>query len=1094
MKPWSVGVRIVLSLSVFLFLLQVIPPYVCAQTTNGAILGTVQDASGAGVPGVNISVRSVETGATRSVVTDSNGNYEVLSLPAGGYEIAASLKGFKTQLRQGINLTVGASISVNFSLVVGDVVERVVVSDDTPQVDTTSSTISGVVGETAIRELPLNGRDWLQLATLQVGVIGGLEQQSSAVSTNSRAARGNGENLYISGNRPTENLYQVDGLIVDDSANGSPGSGLNVNLGVDAVREFAVLTSDYGAQYGITSGGVVHAIFKSGTNQIHGDAFGFFRNSALDTRNYFDNADPKQGPVGTPPFHRNQYGGSIGGPIVKDKTFFFGSFEGLNQDRSISEKSLTLSNAARNGVVPNPNGPGTITVPIAQSIQPFLALFPVTSAPDNGDGTANLVFPGAETGHEYYAVGKFDHNFSDLTRLSASFQWDTGALLQPDLFDQKLLGSPSNHYNFTTSLQHSFSTTVLNTARIGVSRTFAADSQDVSAVSPLDTATNLGFLPNLPVGIFTAGPLSTAGGLGASGSDTFHFTSYQASDDLNVIRGRHTLQFGFLFDRIDDNFNSANIPLGEWDYNSVQDLLTNNPQDFTSDLPGTNGARGLRSDVFGLYAQDSFRVRHNLTLNYGVRYETSTPVSEQNGKVATLVNLTDPTPRIGGAFFNNPTKRNFAPRVGLAWDPTGSGKTSIRAAFGTYDILPLPYLFINRTHGAPFFLQGNANCPCLDQNNQPLFPDGLSLLQGPGAKSRVAFVEANPHRSYNDQWNLTIQRQITPNTAVTIGYVGSHAVHVPLGIEDMDQVPLSQVTTAPDGHLLFPIPQPVGNFKQQVKNIQRINPNFSRIVGTLWRDYSKYNALLVNVSKRMSHGFAVQGSYTWSKSLDQGSATFSDNEYLNTAGPSYAFIPSLQNGVSDFNITHNFVLNGTWNIPIPESFHGASRAVLGGWELGSIFTAHTGVPFTVKLNSDIAFTGNSRVNSSAGGQRPNFNNIPGCSTNPVNPGQFSNYINLNCFSLPALGELGDLGRNTLRGPGFADFDFSLFKNVALSQEKYRIQFRAEAFNILNHTNFGAQTTGVFSGTSTTPLTSAGQLQSPTLTTSRQIQLGVKFVF
>jgi hypothetical protein len=250
----------------------------------------------------------------------------------------------------------------------------------------------------------------------------------------------------------------------------------------------------------------------------------------------------------------------------------------------------------------------------------------------------------------------------------------------------------------------------------------------------------------------------------------------------------------------------------------------------------------------------------------------------------------------------------------------------------------------------------------------------------------------------------------------------------------------------------------------------------------------------VNVSKRMSHGFAVQGSYTWSKSLDQGSATFSDNEFLNTAGPSYAFIPNLQNGVSDFNITHNFVLNGTWNIPIPESMHGASRAILGGWELGSIFTAHTGVPFTVKLNSDIAFTGNSRVNSSAGGQRPNFNNIPGCSTNPVNPGQFSNYINLNCFSLPAFGELGDLGRNTLRGPGFADFDFSIFRNVALAQEKYRIQFRAEAFNILNHTNFGAQTTGVFSGTSTTPLSSAGQLQPPTLTTSRQIQFGVKFVF
>ncbi len=1087
MKSTSVWVRAVFSLAIFMLLPHVFPTYVRAQTTNGAILGAVHDASGAGIPGVKVVVKNTETGVTRSAITDGDGAYEVLSLPAGAYQVEASLQGFKTELRQGIALTVGASISVNFSLSVGDVVEKVVVNEDTPQVETTSSAVSGVVGEAAIRELPLNGRDWLQLATLQAGVIGGLEQQSSANSTNSRAARGNGENLYISGNRPTENLYQVDGLIVNDYANGSPGSGLNVNLGVDAVREFAVLTSDYGAQYGITSGGVVNAIFKSGTNQIHGDAFGFFRNSALDAANVFDNENPANGPVGAPPFHRNQYGGSIGGPIVKDKTFFFGSFEGLNQDRSISERSLTLSDAARSGVVPNPNGPGSITVPISPSIQPYLALFPVANGPDNGDGTAPYVFAGAETGHEYYVVGKLDHNFSDLTRLSASFQWDTGALLQPDLFNQKLLGSPSGHDNFTVSLQHSFTPTVLNTSRIGVSRTFAADSQDVSALSPLATNTQLGFIPGLPVGVLTAGNLSTAGGLGASGSDNFHFTSYQASDDINWIRGRHTLQFGFLFDRIDDNFNSANIPLGEWDYASVQDLLTNNPQDFTSDFPGTNGARGLRSDVFGAYAQDSFRIRHNLTLNYGVRYETSTPVSEQNGKVATLVNLTDAAPRVGGAFFNNLTKRNFAPRVGLAWDPTGSGKTSIRASFGIYDILPLPYLFINRTHGAPFFLQGTAQAPPPSD-----FPNqGLGALSPNTA--RVAYVEANPHRAYNDQWNLTIQRQLTPNTALTIGYVGSHAVHVPLGIEDLDQVPLSQVTFSPTGQPMFPIP-PGSSFKQQVKNIQRINPNFGRIVGTLWRDYSKYNGLLVNVSKRLSHGFAVQGAYTWSKSLDQGSATFSDNEYLNTAGSPYAFLPNLQNGVSDFNITHNFTLNGTWNIPVSESLHGAPRAILSGWELGSIFSAHTGVPFTAKVNSDIAFTGNSRVNSSAGGQRPNFNPIPGCSTNPVNAGQPTNYINLNCFTLPALGTLGDLGRNTLRGPGFVDFDFSLFRNIGLHQERYKLQFRAEAFNVLNHANYGVQTTGVFSGTNTTPLASAGQLQPPTLTTSRQIQLGVKFIF
>src|SRR3984893_458012 len=356
MKPTGAYIRMVTAVLFFLF---GISGNAGAQTTNGTISGAVHDATGAAMGGVNVMLKSVETGASREAATNGDGEYEFVSLPAGGYQATATFTGIKTQQPQGIVLTGGANVAVNFSLSLGDVVEKVVVSEDTPQVDTSSATVAGIVGEATIRELPLNGRDWLQLATLQPGVIGGLEQQSSAVSTNSRAARGNGENLYISGNRPTENLYLVDGLIVNDYANGSPGSGLNVNLGVDAVREFAVLTSDYGAQYGMTSGGVVNAIFKSGTNQIHGDAFGFFRNSALDARNFFDPAG------GVPPFHRNQYGGSIGGPIVRDKAFFFASFEGLNQDLSMSEKSLTLSNSARNGTVPNPNGPGNITVPVS---------------------------------------------------------------------------------------------------------------------------------------------------------------------------------------------------------------------------------------------------------------------------------------------------------------------------------------------------------------------------------------------------------------------------------------------------------------------------------------------------------------------------------------------------------------------------------------------------------------------------------------------------------------------------------------------------------------------------------------------------------
>jgi carboxypeptidase family protein/TonB-dependent receptor-like protein len=1073
------------SFAVWILILMV-PGCVFAQRNNGTIAGVVSDSSGAQVAGAKVSVTNSGTLAEQTVTTNARGQYEFVGLPAAAYKLEAVSKGFKSEIRLGVDLTVGASITLNLSLQPGEVTQTVVVTDDAPQVETSSPTVSGVVGGQAIRELPLNGRDWLQLATLQAGVIGGLGQQATqGAPTNSRAVRGNGENLYINGNRPTENLYLVDGLIVNDYANGSPGSGLNINLGVDAVREFAVLTSGTSAQYGMTSGGVVNAAFKSGTNQFHGTGFGFFRNAALDTRNYFDP------PSGVPPFHRNQYGASIGGPIQKKKTFFFSSFEGLNEALSLSENSLTLSDAARKGIVPNPNGSGNITVPISPNVQPFLALFPTANGADNGDGTAFYVFPGAETGSEYYALGKIDHTFSSATNLSGSYQWDQASLLAPDPYSQKLTGSPSNHDNFTIALQNAFNANIFNTARIGFSHTFASDAEDVSALSPLATNTQLGFSPNLPVGVLRAGALTTAGGLGASGADVFHFITYQASDDFSWIKGKHTLQFGFNFERIDDNLDSINVPLGEWDFGSIHDFLTSVPQDFTSLAPGTDGKRGLRSDIYGAYAQDVIRVSSRLTVTVGARYEINTPVSEQNGKISLLLNITDATPKLGGSFIGKANDLNFSPRVGVAFDPFGTGKTSIRASYGIYDILPLPYLFVIRTHSSPFFVTGIVQAPPGSD-----FPgNGLSLLTP--ATGEATFIQQNPPRAYNQAWNLTIQHQVTAKTALTIGYVGNHSVHVPETIDDEDQVPASQVTVGPNGQLQFPIPAAGCNTTPVpgscFSKINRINPNYGRIEGEVWTDYSIYHGLLVNVSRTLAHGFSLQGTYTWSKILDDGSTTFSEHEYNNSIGPSYAFDLKLQKGVSDFNITNNAVLNGQWNIPIPSTLRGAAKGVLEGWQLGSIFQFHSGEPFSATLSSDQAFTGNTRTTAGGGGQRPDFKPGPGCSTNAINPGQPTNYIKTSCFSFPAPGTLGNLGRNTLSAPDFADLDSSVFKNIVITPDKYSLQLRGEVFNVLNHTNFGVQSTRLFNSAGGV-LKSAGVLPAPTLTTSRQIQFGAKFIF
>jgi hypothetical protein len=330
------------------------------------------------------------------------------------------------------------------------------------------------------------------------------------------------------------------------------------------------------------------------------------------------------------------------------------------------------------------------------------------------------------------------------------------------------------------------------------------------------------------------------------------------------------------------------------------------------------------------------------------------------------------------------------------------------------------------------------------------------------------------------QWNFTVQRQLVSNLALTVGYVGSRGNHLPRSIEDADQVPLSLVTIAPDGHLQFP----------KTGTIQRINPVYSRIAATVWDDSSTYHSLVTNLEKRFSRGFFFSAGYSWSKSIDLGSNTFSDNEATNTSGSPYAFQPRLQRGVSDFDVTHNFVLNYSYAIPTSSSFTGLRRAALGGWELGGIFTARSGAPFSVTVQTDRARTGDSRTRSTSGGQRPDYSAAPGCNPNAINPGNPNNYINIQCFAYPALGTLGNLGRNTLRGPGMQEDDFSLFKNWFLFGERVKLQFRAEAFNLLNKANFQGPKVKVFDGAGN-PIPNAGLLTSPTQTSEREIQFGLK---
>jgi Carboxypeptidase regulatory-like domain/TonB dependent receptor len=1056
------------------------PAWLHAQTVSGTILGLVQDPQGGAIGKAEVSARSLDTGAIRKTTSEDNGEYRITSVPAGSYEITITAPGFKTEVRSGIVVTVGADVGVNFAMTVGAVTEKVQVTAEAPQVDTSSSAMGGFVNSATIRELPLNGRDWLQLALLQPGAfISTGEYQTDT----SRAQRGNGLAISISGGRTTENVFRIDGLVVNDHANAGPGSSLHVNMGVDSIREFSVLTNNYSAEYGRGASGVVNAITKSGTNQFHGSAYYFHRNSAFDARNFFDGAI-------IAPFHRHQYGGAIGGPIKKDKTFFFSNYEALTEAKGQSASTDTVSANAHNGILcaNPPSCTSTTQVTVDQRVKPYLAFYPIPNGPVNGDA-GKFIFASVRLGDEKYVIGKVDHYFSANTTLNVHYSWDNTNVTSPDPYNEKLEGAPTRKINGIVSLQHLFSPTLINNARVGVTRSRAANNLACCIKIPALGDLSLGFIPGHPTGSFTVTGISGTsnfGGIRTDGLNDFHYTAPQAYDDLSWTKGRHSIRTGFAFERVISNIDEENNYNGLWTFSSIKDMLILNPNQFSGLFPGSDALRGSRNSIIGAYIQDDFRIRPNLTLNLGVRYDMSTVIKEVNGKLANLRNLTDSTVTIGDPYYNNPTFKNFAPRIGFAWDPFKNGKTAIRGGVGMFDIIPLPYLFVNlfpRT--TPFYRLGFISNPPSSS-----FPNGAFNLLGLSSLQATR-IEPDPARSYKMQWNLNIQRQLTRSMALTVGYVGSVGVHLAHEFYDYDQVPPSLVKIV-DSHFVFPIPP--GN---NLALIQRINPNFGQIRSNDFLGHSSYHSLQTNLIQRLAKGLSYQIAYTYSRSMDNGSSPNGENENLNTIGSPWAFCERCNRGVTDYDIPHNFVLNFQYDIPVFASVksNAVANTILGGWQVGGIYTRQSGGAYNVKITTDRAFTGSAAVGSSHGGQRPNYlGDLPGCSPREVTTGDIGHLIKVSCFAFPAPGVLGNLGRNVFRMPIFRNLDFSVFKNQNLWGEKLKMQFRAEMFNILNNTNLAANTfTNTFNGTGVLQPT-FGTPTAPTANQSRQIQFGLRLLF
>jgi hypothetical protein len=1067
-------------------------PPLRAQVTGATLTGTVSDTSDAIIASARLLVTNVSTGTTREATCDSAGLYSLPNLPAGNYELTISAAGFRTQVRRGITLTVGLQQTLNITLQLGDTTQKVEVTGAVPDVEESSSDISSVVDSKTVVELPLNGRDWTSLAVLQPGVNAVLTQQPNGV-TASRANRGFGTQLSISGTRPQLNNYRLDGISIVDYAGGAPGSVLGIALGVDAIAEFSVLTANASAAYGRSSGGIINAITRSGTNQLHGSAYEFLRNNALDAKNFFD-----RGAI--PPFRRNQFGASAGGPIRKDKLFFFADYEGFRQQLGTTNVDLVPSADARNGILHNSDGT-TSFITVSPLVSPFFAFYPLPNAGLVGTGNTGQ-FDVATTNRatENFVTAKIDWKISEADNLSGSWFWDKGLNDAPDAFNLQVIGNRSFRTMGGAEETHVFSSSFVNTMRGGFSRVTEASNFTVSVINPTvaDTTTTFSAFPGEPPpGVKVTGLTTFNGGPGALSAPIHVWNSFQAYDDAFLTKGSHSLKFGFAFERMQHNFEIAGTTNGNFSFGSLANFLTNQPSSFTGAIADTIKEFGVRQDLFGGYIQDDWRIRPNLTLNLGLRYETITVPTEVHNELTNLRNLTTPMPFLGSPFFQNPTHRNFEPRVGFAWDPFGSGKTSVRGAFGIFDLLPFNYeFFVQEGNSNPFeFKVSTSNLPAAS------FPGGAAVSAGVNPASlQNAAIQFNPPRNYLEMWNLNVEHQFTSTVALMVGYVGNHGVHMENKTDDANMV---MPTLTPFGYL-WPFPKGSGT---------RINPNVGQIRYTYWGGTALYDALQVRLTKRFSSGFQAQGSYTFGKGIDTGSASVIGDPFTNSITSLLPFCNACRRGLTDFNITHTLTVNYLWDIPTPHSWDGKISYLVRGWQLGGITTIESGLPFTPLIGGDPLGQNNTDPFDYPA-------RLPGSSCGSlVNPGNPNNYVNLACFGLPlapaslaaqctpfapggvvAVGTCSNLltgvGRNSVIGPGLVNFDFSLFKNnyIRRISESFNVQFRAEFFNIFNKANFAVPTDNShFFDQNGNPVGGAGSIDQ-TSTPSREIQFGIKILW
>jgi hypothetical protein len=1052
-----------------------------AQST-ASLNGTVTDPAGAAVPDAQVVVKNQATGVESSTQTDNAGAYLFPSLPIGIYRVEVTGKGFQTAVVTDLRLDVATAATQNIRLSVGEVSEHVTVTAEAALVETATTSVGQVIDEKTVQEIPLNGRHFVDISLLTPGTV--TPPQNGFLTA---PLRGQGSfAINTAGQREDTTNWLVNGINLNDPSQNQ----VTFQPPIDTLAEYKIDNSSFPAQYGRNSGAIVNLATRSGSNDFHGEAFEFFRNNDLDARNFFN---PVVNGLGVPqaqnPFKRNDFGGDFGGPIKKNKLFFFLAYEGLRQ-----RQGLALSST-----VPSPAQIATVT---STAVTDLLKLVPAANLP--GTGTAGVpstfnLFSGSTAANVSLNQGSadLDYDLSEKDRIHGYF------VIQKDHRQEPTQGANLPGFGdtrsglrdlATVSEDHVFGPSLTNTVRLGYNRihlTFtptALDPANFDITLPSGAPVGVG-LPNILVSgaMSFGGPQAEPQGRGD--------TTVVLNDTLSWLKGRHSFAFGGEIRRAYNDNIAENV--GSFSFTSVANFLADSASNFTVLLGAGNDK--ILEPSYGVFAQDSFKWKPNFTINIGLRYEWNSTPSESQNRFTNFDTATGELVPASQPFGTN--NKNFEPRVGFAWDPFKNGKTSVRASYAILTQDPITGVVAGLSGNPPFALPINVAAASIALENPAAAISTVSL--GPSS------INPNFKDMYAQDWNLTIERQITSSLGLSVAYVGVKGTHLQIA-ENVNQPLVTDGfygTARP--FLTLPLTSPILPAQCAAPNPACTFGNISQINSP---GNSNYNALWATLNKHFSRGFEFLASYTYSKAFDYNSLSSNESIPLQNA-----YNPRGDYGPSEFDVRNRFVLSGFYELPFK------SNRLVSGWQLGIVSQAQSGSPITplLSINTGTGTTLTVRPNqlqrvTPTGNPHQFYNNpticepfngtpsgapptIPSCATATnaafAVPCTFSDVPTKNGGNIypviPGSCTPGDTQRDALQGPDFVNTDFSIVKNTKI-KEKFNLQFRTELFDIFNHPNFGNPGNTVTA--SSFGLITSTRFPAGDFGSAREVQFALKLIF